>query len=96
VLIYAFFAAVTLRETKPPLEQGINGAWLIAVVATQAISILGTLVAPTFGEQPEKTLFFTLSMYLLGCMLYILIISLIFYRFVLQAGTPGLNTPLLD
>jgi len=82
ILIYAFFTAVTVKETKPGLETGINGAWLIAVVATQAISILGTLVATRFGEWQEMLLFFTLVMYLLGGMLYILIISLVFYRFL--------------
>src|SRR5262249_34596258 len=35
VVMYAFFAAVVTRENKPSLEAGINGAWLIATVATQ-------------------------------------------------------------
>ncbi len=93
VLIYAFFGAATLREQKPNLAKGINGAWLIAVVATQAVSILGTLVAPEFGGDPERVLFFTLSMYLLGCMLYIMIIALIFYRFLFFELTPEDLTP---
>jgi tellurite resistance protein TehA-like permease len=93
ILIYAFFGAATMRDDKPPLEKGINGAWLIAVVATQAVSILGTLVAPEFGEQPEKTLFFTFGMYLLGCMFYLWIISLIFYRFLFFRLEPQDLTP---
>ena len=93
ILIYAFFGAATMRDEKPPLEKGINGAWLIAVVATQAVSILGTLVAPEFGENPEKTLFFTLGMYLLGCMFYMWIISLIFYRFLFFKLEPQDLTP---
>lgn len=80
-LIYAFFTAITVRESKPPLETGINGAWLIAVVATQSVSILGTLTAVRFSPQQDVLLFFTLAMYLLGCMLYLMIILLIFYRF---------------
>ncbi len=92
-LIYVFFAAATVRDDKPDLAHGINGAWLIAVVATQSVAILGTLVAPRFGAQPEKTLFFTLGMYLLGCMLYILIISLIFYRFMFFRLDPQDLTP---
>jgi tellurite resistance protein TehA-like permease len=82
VLIYTFFTAATVKETKPTLEAGINGAWLIAVVATQSVSILGTLLAPSFGAWKETVLFYTLSMYVLGGMLYILIIALIFYRFL--------------
>ena len=93
VLIYVFFAAATVRDDKPDLQHGITGAWLIAVVATQGVSILGTLLAPRFGPQPDRTLFFTLSMYLLGCMLYILIISLIFYRFMFFKLDPQDLTP---
>ncbi|WP_238626071.1 tellurite resistance/C4-dicarboxylate transporter family protein [Aggregatilinea lenta] len=93
VLVYSIFSAMMLREEKPDLAKGINGAWLIAVVATQAVSILGTLVAPEFGADAEQVLFFTLSMYLLGCMLYIMIISLIFYRFLFFKLTPDDLTP---
>jgi len=80
LLIYAFFASAMVKETKPALEMGINGAWLIAVVATQSISILGTLLAPGLGAWKETLLFYALTMYLLGGMLYILIMALIFYR----------------
>lgn len=93
VIIYAFFAAVSIRENKPTLETGINGAWLIATVATQSISILGSLLATHFGGRTEILLFFTLSMYLLGCMLYLSIITLIIYRFTFIPLTTTLLTP---
>jgi len=93
ILIYAFFTAVTVKETKPTLEAGINGAWLIAVVATQSVSILGTLLAPGFGAWKETVLFYTLSMYLLGGMLYILIMAIIFYRFLFFRLEPKQLTP---
>lgn len=81
IVMYGFFTAVVVREHKPSLEEGINGAWLIAIVATQSVSILGSLLAPTMAEPREPVLFFTLCMYLLGAMLYVTIITLIFYRF---------------
>jgi tellurite resistance protein TehA-like permease len=93
VLIYAFFAAVIVRETKPSLKAGINGAWLITVVATQSVSILGTLIIGSFKGQQQVFLFFALATYLLGCMLYILIISLIFYRFLFFGLKPRQLTP---
>src|SRR5690606_17852377 len=46
IVMYAFFTIAAVREDKPTLEEGINGAWLIAIVATQSVSVLGTLVAP--------------------------------------------------
>jgi tellurite resistance protein TehA-like permease len=93
ILIYTFFTAVIVREHKPSLETGINGAWLLAVVATQSISVLGALIAPRFTAWLQELLFFTLFMYLLGCMLYILIISLIFYRFIFFKLDPEEMTP---
>ncbi len=93
IIMYAFFTAVTVREEKPSLESGINGAWLLAIVATQSVSVLGTLVAPRFTTGQETVLFFTLAMYLLGGMLYIVIISLIFYRFMFFKMPPQELTP---
>jgi len=93
LLMYTFFSAVTVKENKPPLEKGINGGWLIAVVATQSISVLGTMIAGSLGTGKETLLFYTLTMYLLGGMLYILIIGLIFYRFMFFPLEPGQLTP---
>lgn len=93
IVMYLFFASVTLREKKPTLESGLNGSWLIAAVATQSISVLGTLLAGRFEAYRELLLFFTLSMLLLGCMLYLLLITLIFYRFTFVNFTPVLLTP---
>jgi len=93
ITMYVFLTAITVREDKPGLEAGINGAWLITVVSTQSISILGTLVASYLTATPEVILFFTLVMYLLGGMLYILLISLIFYRFSFFRMPPGALTP---
>ncbi len=93
VLIYAFFGAVMLRPDKPDLAHGINGAWLIAVVATQSVSNLGTLVAAQFAAQSEKVLFFTLAMYLLGSMFYLWIIALILLRLLFSAFEPADLTP---
>jgi tellurite resistance protein TehA-like permease len=80
-LIYAFFTSVTIRPVKPPLEEGLNGAWLLVVVSTQSVSVLGTLLAPHFGLHSDAILFAMLCLYLLGCMFYLLVIALIFYRF---------------
>ena len=93
VIMYTFFTHVTVREEKPALEKGINGAWLIAAVATQSISVLGTLLAHYFARYREPLLFFTLCMFLIGCMLYLLLITLIFYRFTFFSLTSAALTP---
>lgn len=93
VIMYSFFTFVTIRENKPPLENGLSGAWLISAVATQSISVLGTLLASRFEAYREPILFFTLCMFLVGCMLYLLLITLIFYRFTFLNLTSATLTP---
>ncbi|HJP91947.1 MAG TPA: tellurite resistance/C4-dicarboxylate transporter family protein [Pyrinomonadaceae bacterium] len=93
LVMYTFFASVTVRENKPSLENGLNGAWLISVVATQSISVLGTLLATYWPDDREALLFFTLCMFLLGCMLYLLLITLIFYRFTFVNFATAQLTP---
>lgn len=88
-LIYTFFTAITVRAEKPTIQEGINGAWLLVTVATESICVLGTLVAPTMTT-PALVYFVSLCAYLLGAMLYIVFITLVFYRwcfFCLRAET---------
>jgi tellurite resistance protein TehA-like permease len=93
VIMYTFFTAVTVRENKPSIEAGLNGGWLLVVVATQSVSVLGTLLISRLVDYREPILFFTLCMFLLGCMLYLPLITLIFYRFTFVNVTMASLTP---
>jgi len=88
LLIYAVFTAYTIKEVKPTLDKGISGGWLVAVVATQSVSTLGSLVAPSTANA-ELLLFVSLSFWLAGGMLYIWLISLIFYRYTFFTFAPS-------
>ncbi len=88
LLIYAVFTAYTVKETKPPLDEGISGGWLVAVVATQSVSTLASIVVPSVSE-PDLLLFVSLSFWLAGGMLYIWLISLIFYRYTFFKFAPS-------
>lgn len=93
LIMYSFFTAVIIQRDTPTLSEGINGAWLIAAVATQAVSILGTLLVPIVESGSEIILFTTVCMYFLGCMLYLNIITLIFYRFTFLRLESSAFTP---
>ncbi len=90
ILTYAIFTTLTIKETKPTLERGITGAWLLAVVATQSMALLSALLARHF-EQPVRLHinFVALSMWLWGGMMYIWMISLIFYRYTFFKFSPA-------
>lgn len=93
-LTYTVFTAFAVKREKPPLERGITGAWLIAVVATQSIAVLAALIARDWPQPHRLELnFFALSMWLWGGMFYIWIISLIFYRYSFFAFSPSDLTP---
>ncbi len=92
-LIYAIFSLLMTKADKPPLGEGVNGTWLVAVVATQSLSVLGTLLAGSVGNYHETMLFFTLGMYLLGGVLYILIMAMIFYRLLFFPLSAAQLTP---
>lgn len=93
ILIYALFTILTVKEEKPPLEDGINGAWMLFVVSTQSIVALGMLLVSRFAPWEEMFTYAMLGFYLLGCMFYILIISLILYRFMFYKIEPDEMTP---
>ena len=38
-LTYTIFTAFTVKHHKPTLDKGINGGWLLAVVATQSLAV---------------------------------------------------------
>ena len=93
-LTYAIFTILTVKRSKPPLERGINGGWLLAVVATQSIAVLGALLAARIGQPWKLEMnFFALSMWLWGGMLYIWMMSLIFYRYAFFTFEPGDLSP---
>jgi len=88
-LTYGIFAALTVTRVKPTLAEGINGGWLVAVVAPQSIVVLGAQLASGYGAYAPDVLLFCLTMWLGAGMLYIWIISLIFYRYTFFVLEPS-------
>lgn len=88
VLVYGFLSIVTVRIAKPDLEHGLNGAWLLLVVATESLSVLSCLLALRTGA-PPPLVFTSLAFYLLGSMLYVPLSALIFFRWVFWPMHPA-------
>ena len=92
LVMYSFFTAVTVRERKPTLADGINGAWLIAAVATQSLVVCRGAV-DGFAAPSAPIQFLCIAMFMIGCMLYLAIIPLIFYRLTFVELTAQDFTP---
>lgn len=93
VLMYAVLLCLIVHDPKPDLASGLDGRWLLAVVATQSVALLGAQIASRSVAGGEHILFFSLALYLVGCMLYVLIIALIFQRLLFFPLTPQAVTP---
>ncbi|MFL5809047.1 MAG: tellurite resistance/C4-dicarboxylate transporter family protein [Flavisolibacter sp.] len=78
ILIYAFLLSVILKKEKPPLRTGMNGSWLLLTVATQSIAVLSTTISSVYFH--DAMIFIALTSFLLGIALYLLIITMDFYR----------------
>ena len=92
-MIYGLFTGLITKEEKPSIAQGINGGWLLAIVATQAVTVLNTAIAPFLHIYREAILFMAFITWLFGGMLYIWVISLIFYRYLFFHFSPHDLTP---
>jgi tellurite resistance protein TehA-like permease len=79
VLFYTVVAAITIRDPKPDLAAGVSGEWLMLVVATESVAVLGALLVPS-SSRPDELLFASLAMCLAGILVYAVVITLVCYR----------------
>lgn len=80
VLGYGFFYNITISQNKKAINEGVNGTWLVFIVAIEAISVLISFLASSFGTDTNAFLFMALCLFLLGCIFYLYFMSLIIYR----------------
>jgi tellurite resistance protein TehA-like permease len=89
LITYSVFTSLTVKAEKPTLADGLNGGWLVSIVATQSVSVLAAQLSAHTIEHRDALLFVGLIMWLGGAMLYVWIISLIFYRYTFFPFKPS-------
>jgi tellurite resistance protein TehA-like permease len=82
ILVYSFLPLVILKNEKTSPETGLNGSWLLLVVATQSLTILGTSLAPHLPFSISNVLFITFCGWLFSIVLYVVLLTLILYRLI--------------
>lgn len=92
VLLYTFAAVLITAGKKPPVEEAINGSWLILVVGAQSIAALGAMLTEV-SETPGAMMVASASFFMIGCGLYLLLIAVLGLRLILRPITPGDLTP---
>ena len=79
LILYAFLIVMAVDARKPSLAFGINGGWHLLTVATQSVVVLGALVGARAAPLPAVQ-FILLTMFFAGGLLYVMTITLVFYR----------------
>lgn len=77
---YAFLMGVSTATEKPGLAKGINGGWLLLVVAIEALAVLGAKLVSTWAGPADIGVLATAGAFLLGALLYVVLITLLVYR----------------
>ena len=95
VVTYGILAVLTVKPNKPSLADGLNGGWLVSVVATQSLSILTVLVLPSgiSADLRQPLMFTALVLWLGGGALYLWLMTLIFFRYTFLPMAPEDLTP---
>ncbi len=94
VLLYASFGVFTFRNTAHHRDV-VYGGWLIAIVGTESLVILGSLVAPSFGAAAPLTFVLTHMLWGIGLALYGVYVTLFVQRIFFADFKPDDITPLL-
>ena len=67
--------------TSSPIDQALNGSWLIAIVATESLAITWVLVTNIQPGQRATLQLLAYAFWTFGVLLYLIFITLIMYRF---------------
>ena len=90
VMTYGGLALLIAKADRPRLGDGLNGGWLVIVVAPQSVVLLTVLLLShgLFAGLAPGLMFMALVLWLAGGALYLWIMTLIFYRYMFVVMTP--------
>ena len=90
VMTYGVLALLMAKADKLRLGDGLNGGWLVIVVAPQSVVLLTVLVVShgRLAGLAPSLMFMALVLWLVGGVLYLWITTLIFYRYTFVAMAP--------
>jgi tellurite resistance protein TehA-like permease len=94
VLMYLSFGVYAFCNTSR-LADIVDGGWLLAIVATQSLAILGTLIAPSAGHFSGTILVFVHMLWGIATGLYAIYVALFSYRLFYIEVRPDDLTPVL-
>jgi tellurite resistance protein TehA-like permease/quercetin dioxygenase-like cupin family protein len=88
LLTYGVPASLLLTRAHDSVLGGVNGGWLLWVVATQSLSIAASALVPVWPSQSVLVATAAAGLWSIGLVLYLLLVSLILLRWLSVPMTP--------
>ena len=92
-LTYGVPASVLLHRAGDPVLGGVDGTWLLWIVATQSLALVSAVLIPAWPSQSGLLAPVAAGLWSVGLVLYLLVVSLILVRWLTVPLTPGTFGP---
>jgi hypothetical protein len=93
VLTYGVPASVLLTRAQDSVLGGVNGSWLVWVVATQSLSTAAAVLVPAWPSQASLLAPVAVGLWCVGLLLYLMVVALILLRWLTVPMTPATLGP---
>jgi tellurite resistance protein TehA-like permease len=93
VLTYGVPASLLLTRAHDSVLGGVNGTWLLWVVATQSLSVTAAILLPAWPSQSTLLATAAVSLWSIGLVIYLVLVSLIMLRWLTVPMTPATLEP---
>jgi len=92
-LTYGVPASLLLARQRDSVLGGIDGTWLLWVVATQSLSVDASTLVPVWPSQSRLLATAAVALWSVGLVLYLLLVVLIWQRWLTVVMTPATLSP---
>jgi tellurite resistance protein TehA-like permease len=93
VLTYGVPASLLLTRAHDSVLGGINGSWLLWIVATQSLSLVAAVLVPAWPSQAALLAPVAVGLWCTGLLLYLMVVTLILLRWLTVPMTPATLGP---
>jgi len=93
LLTYGVPASVLLNRTRDSVLGGVNGSWLLWIVATQSLSVSAAILVPAWPSQAALLAPVATGLWSVGLLLYLMVVALILMHWLTEPMTPATLGP---
>jgi tellurite resistance protein TehA-like permease len=93
VLTYGVPASLLLTRARDSVLRGVNGSWLLWIVATESLSIAAAILVRTWSSQASLLAPVAEGLWCVGLLLYLIVVTLILLRWLTVPVTPETLVP---